>query len=102
MVATDVETCVGEDDPSNEGVDPNPSGQIGVTAAVSAKDTALQVAALTDQVGLLTDMVKTLLSARDLVTPPALPTAILLPKRVNLSHDKLPSIGQVRSKVSVT
>ena len=72
LVAIDVETRVGEDDPSNEGVDPNPSGQIGVTAAVSAKDTALQVAALTDQVGLLTDMVKTLLSSRDLVTPTSL------------------------------
>ena len=68
LVAIDVETCVGEDDPSTEGVDPNPSGQIGATAAVSAKDTARQVAALTDQVGLLTDMVKTLLSSRDLVT----------------------------------
>ena len=33
LVAIDVETCVGEDDPSTEGVDPNPSGQIGVTAA---------------------------------------------------------------------
>ena len=55
LVANDVETCVGEDDPSTEGVDPNPSGQIGATAAVSAKDTALQVAALTDQVGLLAD-----------------------------------------------
>ena len=54
LVAIDVETCVGEDDPSTEGVDPNPSGQIGATAAVSPKDTALQVAALTDQVGLLT------------------------------------------------
>ena len=58
LVAYDVETCVGEDDPSTEGVDPNPSGQIGATAAVSAKDTASQVAALTDQVGLLKDMVK--------------------------------------------
>ena len=72
LVANDVETCVGAGDPSTEGVDPNPSGQIGATAAVSAKDTARQVAALTDQVGLLTDMVKTLLSSRDLVTPTSL------------------------------
>ena len=59
LVAHDVETRVGEGDPSSEGVDPNPSGQIGATAVVSAKDTARQVAALATQVGLLTDMVKT-------------------------------------------
>ena len=34
LVANGVETCVGAGDPSTEGVDPSPSGQIGATAAV--------------------------------------------------------------------
>ena len=46
LVPNGVETRVGEDGPSSEGVDPNPSGQIGATAAVSAKGAARQVAAL--------------------------------------------------------
>ena len=43
LVAIDVETCVGEDDPSTEGVDPNPSGQIGVTAAAHEIQNAARV-----------------------------------------------------------